>query len=178
MSPFYVAVQWKIPETQGTNAIVCPWLWSKRGLLSLWWPDAVFCLSFWSIWSLFQSAFRTAYSCEINRPVQLLSSHEEGGQRCLNVGERKSRSPLIAVENSDLLAHVRSKERRKVVFFLLARGFSSVLLRNCNIARGGISWATPHPPACEISQALYATKEGSGNTQKAIFMWFGHQGVA
>lgn len=155
MSPFYAAVQWKIPETQGTNAIVCPWLCSKRELLSLWWPDAVFCLSFWSIWSLFQSTFRTAYSCEINRPMQLLSSHEEGGQRCLNVGGKKIKVPPDRCGKLWPFSSCAQQEKTQSHFFsLLAQGFSSVLLRNCNIAGGDQLSYTPPPCLWDIAGPL------------------------
>lgn len=80
------------------------------------------CLVFWSLlnhsmklcWRLYkcyidrrehwrESTFEGPYSCEISSPVQLLRSSEEGGQRWLTDGERKSRSrPVNAMETYDL----------------------------------------------------------------------------
>lgn len=55
-----------------------------------------------------RSTFGTLYFCEISSPMQLLSSHEDGGQRWLTDRERKSRLwPLIAMETSDLQSWVQ-----------------------------------------------------------------------
>lgn len=76
-------------------------------------------------WEWVIERLHTGKACEISSPVQLLSSHEEEGQRWMTDRERKSRSwPVIAMETFDLQAYLQvcyKRERSKgmnVFFFL------------------------------------------------------------
>lgn len=96
--------------------------------------------------------------CEISSPVQLLSSHEEEGQRWMTDRERKSRSwTAIAMETFDLQACVQQERKRSkgmIVFFALIAqsGFSNVLLWNRNIE--GIDQLSCTPGLCDIAGVL------------------------
>lgn len=115
--------------TLGTNAIVSPWSW-RMGIVEqgdLCYIETTVDLVLldrrfnWRLLIIVQIAFRdqhkglrgistfgTLYFCEISSPMQLLSSHEDRGQRWLTDRERKSRLwPLIAMETSDLQAWVQ-----------------------------------------------------------------------
>lgn len=162
LSPCCWRVQWKMPESVEQMPLFFPWPWSTRAgpvsyveaKVDLMLMDQRFhCLVFWRLfncsmrlcqWALHRldrSVIKRPYPSEIRNTVQLLSSHEEGGQRWLTDRERKSRSwPTVATETCDLYVCVHERERSKrmsVFFFSLVAqpGFSNVLLWNRNIER-------------------------------------------
>lgn len=144
--------------TQGTNAIVCPWLWRKRWLLSLQWPRCCFCWSFGALEVHFKSNDNPLLERRIPvRSAGLCScwAHtRKEGRGGLTDGERKSRlrPPPTAMENSDLPARVCCKERRKVVFLCQPRWDLATSCCETAILQGEISWAAL--PAWEILQAF------------------------
>lgn len=112
------------------------------------------------------------YCSETSSPLQLLSSHEEGGQRWLTDRERKSRPwPAIAMETFDLQVCVqqeRKKRRNGCIFFsLIAQsGFSNVLLWNRNIE--GIDQLSCAPCLWDIAAFLCNKRRKWKQTKKNI----------
>lgn len=115
-------------------------------------------------------SLKCPHFCEVSSSVQLLSSHEEGGQRWLTDSERKSRLwPTILMETSDL--GVKAKQRLGSVFFfffcffLLSRYLTTPCCETA-ILKGWISSVCDS----EVLQEFYATKEGNGKRppQKCI----------
>lgn len=116
ISPYYVSLLCCCPVentwTQGTNAIVCPWLWSKCGLLSLTVTRCCFLFEFWSIWSLLKSMIIHFWNTIFLWDQQAHAAVELTQGRRAEVTEWwgkkiKVAAPLIAMEKSDLPARVQ-----------------------------------------------------------------------